>query len=149
MFPDSDLDYVSASQLDSQSNANTPGRQDTLIAMGIVNGPKRAGHGLGSECTGVVSAIGPDVTDFKIGDRVMAITADAYATTTKTAAYMAHKLPDGVSFEDGATMICVYFTAIHGLINLARLEKGQVSPRSMLCRYHARHRRRHTYLLLE
>lgn len=95
--------------------------------MGVVNGPKRAGNGLGSECAGVVRAVGPDVTDLKIGDRVMAITADAYATTTKTAAYMAQKLPDDMSFEDGATMICVYFTAIHGLMNLARLDKGQVS----------------------
>ncbi|KAH8166023.1 hypothetical protein CIB48_g2204 [Xylaria polymorpha] len=99
--------------------------KDTLIAMGIVNGPKEAGDGFGVECSGVVRAIGPDVTDFTVGQRVMAITQDAYATTTKTTSSLCIKMPDDLSFEEGASMPCVYPTVIHGLVNLARLDKGQ------------------------
>ncbi|KAI0474815.1 KR domain-containing protein [Xylaria cf. heliscus] len=99
--------------------------KDTLIAMGIVNGPKEAGDGFGAECSGVVRAIGPDVTDLTVGERVMAITQDAYATTTKTTAALCIKMPDDLSFEEGASIPCVYPTVIHGLVNLARLEKGQ------------------------
>ncbi|KAI1125318.1 acyl transferase domain-containing protein [Nemania abortiva] len=99
--------------------------KDTLTAMGIINGPKEAGDGFGVECSGVVRAIGPDVTDLVVGERVMAITHDAYATTTRTAASRCIKMPDDVSFEEAASMPCVYPTVIHGLINLAQLEKGQ------------------------
>ncbi|KAJ8123759.1 hypothetical protein ONZ43_g364 [Nemania bipapillata] len=99
--------------------------KDTLTAMGIINGPKEAGDGFGVECSGVVRAIGPDVTDLVVGERVMAITHDAYATTTRTAASRCIKMPDDVSFEEAASMPCVYPTVIHGVINLAQLEKGQ------------------------
>lgn len=99
--------------------------KDTLIAMGIVNGPKEAGNGFGVECSGVVRAVGPDVTDLSVGDRVMAITKDAYATMTRTMSSSCIKMPDDLTFEEGAGMPCVYPTVIHGLVNLARLEKGQ------------------------
>ncbi|GAP88125.1 putative polyketide synthase [Rosellinia necatrix] len=99
--------------------------KDTLIAMGVINGPTEAGDGFGVECSGVIRAVGPDVTDFVVGERVMAITSDAYATTTRTAASRCIKMPDDLSFEEAASMPCVYPTVIHGLINLARLEKGQ------------------------
>ena len=35
-------------------------------------------------------------------------------------------MPDDLSFEDAATMPCVYGTVIHGLLDKARLEEGQV-----------------------
>ncbi|KAI1416673.1 hypothetical protein F5Y13DRAFT_205511 [Hypoxylon sp. FL1857] len=99
--------------------------KDTLIAMGIVNGPPDAGDGFGFECSGVIAAVGPEVKDFAVGDRVMSITADAYATTTKTSASICIKVPDDLSFEEAASMPCVYITVIHGVVNLARLEEGQ------------------------
>ncbi|RYC58494.1 hypothetical protein CHU98_g7719 [Xylaria longipes] len=99
--------------------------KDTPIAMGVINGPQEAGDGFGVECSGVVRAIGPDVTDLTVGERVMAITQDAYATMTKTAASLCIKMPVDLSFEASASMPYVYPTVIHGLVNLARLEKGQ------------------------
>ncbi|KAH9989423.1 acyl transferase domain-containing protein [Xylariaceae sp. FL0662B] len=99
--------------------------KDTLIAMGIVNGPIEAGDAFGLECSGVVRAVGPEVTDLSVGDRVMAITCEAYATTTRTAASRCIKMPDDMGFEEAAGMPCIYITVIHGLVNLARLEKGQ------------------------
>lgn len=93
--------------------------------MGIVNGPKEAGEGFGVECSGIVRAVGPDVTNLTVGERVMAITQDAYATVTRTTASRCIEMPDDISFEEAASMPCVYPTVIHGLINLARLEEGQ------------------------
>lgn len=93
--------------------------------MGIINGPTGAGDGFGVECSGVGRAVGPDVTDLSVGDRVMAITQDTYATMTRTAASRSIKIPDDLSFEEVAGMPCVSPTVIHGIVNLARLEKGQ------------------------
>ncbi|KAI0406775.1 acyl transferase domain-containing protein, partial [Xylaria palmicola] len=99
--------------------------RDTLIAMGIVNESDRIGGGFGGECSGLVRAIGPDVTDLAIGDRVMAITQYSYATTLKSTAPYCIKIPEDLSFEEAASMPVVYLTVIHGLINLAQLKKGQ------------------------
>ncbi|EMR63063.1 putative polyketide synthase protein [Eutypa lata UCREL1] len=99
--------------------------KDTVVAMGIINGPTGAGDGFGVECSGVGRAVGPDVTDLSVGDRVMAITQDTYATMTRTAASRSIKIPDDLSFEEVAGMPCVSPTVIHGIVNLARLEKGQ------------------------
>ncbi|KAM7215616.1 hypothetical protein V8F06_009003 [Rhypophila decipiens] len=102
--------------------------KDTLIAMGIIDGPGEAGDGFGVEFAGVIRAVGPSVDSSRLsaGDRVMGITSDAYATMTRTAASRVFRIPDeDLTFEDAATMPCVYPTVIHGLINLARLESGQ------------------------
>ncbi|KAK3688033.1 hypothetical protein B0T22DRAFT_425418 [Podospora appendiculata] len=97
--------------------------KDTLIAMGMVKNDERAGDGFGLDCSGVVRTVGPNVTDVKVGDRVMAVGDDAYATVTKAVAYQ--KIPDELSFEDAAGMPAVYSTAIYGLLDLAKLEKDQ------------------------
>lgn len=93
--------------------------------MGVVNGPDEAGDGFGVEFSGVVRAVGPAVTDLSVGDRVMGISSDAYATVTRSAASRVIKMPEDLTFEDAASMPCVYPTVVHGLINLARLERGQ------------------------
>ncbi|PVH93269.1 KR-domain-containing protein [Periconia macrospinosa] len=43
--------------------------KDVLIAMGIVDGNLNDGSGLGCECAGVVTEVGPEAT-FNVGDRV-------------------------------------------------------------------------------
>ena len=100
--------------------------------MGIVDGNKAEGNGLGCESTGVVTQVGPDVKDLKIGDRVVAFSGDSYSTTLKTTSKLCAKMADGLTFEEAATMPCVYATVIYSLLEIARLEEEQVRLR--LCR---------------
>jgi NADPH:quinone reductase-like Zn-dependent oxidoreductase len=93
--------------------------------VGIVSGPKEAGDGFGVEFSEVVRAVGPEATDLVVGDRVMVISMDAYATMTKTMESRCIKIPDDLTFEEAAGMPCIYPTVINGLVNLARLEKAQ------------------------
>ncbi|KAI0470455.1 KR domain-containing protein [Xylariaceae sp. FL0804] len=65
---------------------------------------------MGVECSGVVSAIGPQVTDLAIGDRVVALSFGAYATTIRTNAHGCIKIPDEVGFEEASGMPMVYLT---------------------------------------
>ncbi|CAH0052157.1 unnamed protein product [Clonostachys solani] len=100
--------------------------KDTLTAMGLIPSVAKAGDGFGVECSGVVLAAGPIASDtFHVGDRVMAVSRNAYATATVVRATNCVRIPDELSFEDAATMPCVYPTAIHAIVNLARLERGQ------------------------
>jgi NADPH:quinone reductase-like Zn-dependent oxidoreductase len=100
--------------------------QDVLIVMGIVDGNEGSASGLGVECSGVVTSVGPGVTDLQVGDRVAAMATSAYSTILKTPADMCVKIPDALSFEEAATMPSVFGTVIYGLLNLANLEAGQV-----------------------
>ncbi|VUC20324.1 unnamed protein product [Clonostachys rosea] len=98
--------------------------KDTLTAMGLIPSIAHAGDGFGVECSGVVLGVGSLASEtFQVGDRVTAVSRNAYATATVVRATNCVRIPDELSFEDAATMPCVYPTAIHGIINLARLEK--------------------------
>ena len=63
--------------------------------------------GLGSEAAGIVEAVGPDVTDVKVGDRVAYAGGPpgAYAQRRIIAASLLVKLPDTVSFETAAAVM--------------------------------------------
>src|SRR5687767_3389442 len=99
--------------------------------MGIVEGQKVEGNGLGCECAGIITNVGPEVQgQLKIGDRVCVAASNTYTTSLRTTADHCVKIPSELSFQDAATMPCVYGTVIQGLVNLARLEKGQVSDAS-------------------
>ncbi|KAF2195930.1 hypothetical protein K469DRAFT_545317 [Zopfia rhizophila CBS 207.26] len=99
--------------------------KDVLISMGIVEGAVIEGDGLGCESSGVVLKVGPDVKSAQPGDRVLVFTTGAFSTTITTSEQVCVKLPESLSDVDAASMAAVYSTAIHSLVDRARLEAGQ------------------------
>jgi NADPH:quinone reductase len=79
----------------------------------------------GSEIAGVVESLGPGVTGFKVGDRVIAVTGHG-GLVEKIAipAASAYKLPPERSFEDGAALLMTYATSIHALADRGKLKEG-------------------------
>ena len=98
---------------------------DVLLAFGryhTVEGPR---PGLGIDLAGVVTAVGPGVTDYQVGDRVGAIAdAVAWGTFVTCDARLAAKLPENVSAEQAAAVSTAYATAWYGLHDLARIQSG-------------------------
>ena len=92
--------------------------------MGIVELPERQ---FGLEAAGIVTRVGADVKNFKVGDRICCLKRHAYSTYLVVQEAFCEKLPDRLSFDEAASMLMPYITAIHSLINVGRLEKGQVS----------------------
>ena len=99
--------------------------------MGIVDGNKAESDGLGCESAGIVAQVGPDVKNLKIGDRVAVFSGNSYSTTLTTSSKLCVKMTDGLTFEEAATMPCVYGTVIYSLLEIAKLEQDQVR----LCLY--------------
>jgi NADPH:quinone reductase-like Zn-dependent oxidoreductase len=95
--------------------------------MGMIDSHEGEENGLGFECAGIIQRVGPEVKGFAVGDRVMSFCGSSFSTLAKSYAQFCVKIPDGLSFEDAATMPCVYVTVIHSLLRLAQLEKGEVS----------------------
>ena len=80
----------------------------------------------GSELAGVVKEVGPGVTQVKPGDRVIAFTTfGAFAEEVKTEAARLLPLPEGMSFEEGASFILTYGTTDHALRDRAQMQPGE------------------------
>jgi NADPH2:quinone reductase len=80
----------------------------------------------GGEAAGEVVAVGPDVVDFRLGDRVMSRhTLGAYAEIGNTKANLCDKVPDGMSLEAAGVFRAAYTTAYHALLQRGRLQAGE------------------------
>lgn len=80
----------------------------------------------GSECAGVIAAVGEGVTHLAVGDRVMGssfgnIFADA--GTFRAASF--HKVPEALTLEEAAVFGPSYTTGYHALHDRGRLQPGE------------------------
>jgi NADPH2:quinone reductase len=81
----------------------------------------------GSDAAGVVHAIGPDVTDIAVGDRVYTCgtSSGAYAELALCSRSQVWSLPDKASFNQGAAIFVPYITAYRALFQLAAARKHE------------------------
>lgn len=93
--------------------------QDILTVLGKV--PQR---GFSLDCAGVLTAVGSEVLDLAVGDRVCALLPGSFGTVMRCAAACAVKIPESMDFETAASLPVVYTTVYHSLINLAGLCKS-------------------------
>lgn len=91
-----------------------------MIAMGEIQRPV-----LGYEAAGVVRRVGPKVTGFSPGDRVVHIGSGAMRTCIRTHQSAVYALPAALSLEEGVSIPIAYVTAYYSLVEIARLEKGE------------------------
>ncbi|KAF3030660.1 t1pks [Penicillium rubens] len=94
--------------------------RDVLMAMGQLQGDR-----LGQECSGVVTQVGAAVSDFKVGDRVCAMSPGSLSTFTRCPASGSWVIPDDMPFEIAASIPAVFCTAYYSLIDLGRLTKDE------------------------
>ena len=80
----------------------------------------------GAEVAGVVSAVGAEVEGFRPGDRILAsVSIGAFAEQAIVPARAAWRMPDGMTFEEGAAFPIVYPTSYAALVLRARLARGE------------------------
>ena len=83
--------------------------------------------GLGQEAAGIVTAVGPDVAGFKVGDRVAygGSPVGAYATDRTVAADLLVRLPDGISTLTAAAGLMRGLTAQFLLRQVHAVQPGE------------------------
>ncbi|KAI0508959.1 hypothetical protein F5B22DRAFT_658737 [Xylaria bambusicola] len=79
---------------------------------------------MSDECSGIITKIGSEVTDFQVGDSVYCQSFAKFGNFVRDKAAFCQRLDHGDTFEGTATMPIAFSTAIYGLIDLGRLEKG-------------------------
>jgi polyketide synthase 3/4 len=95
---------------------------DVLVAFGRYPTFEGYRQQLGIDFAGVVTAVGPDVVDHRVGDRVGGMSAGGcWGTFVTCDARLAVTLPPEVPVEEAAAVPTAYATAWYGLDELARI----------------------------
>ena len=100
---------------------------DTYLRSNTDNRGPKLPYTPGSDCAGVIEAVGPGVASVKVGDRVYVggTLSGAYAELSLCTEAQVHTLPANVSFAQGAAMNVPYATAYHALIHRAHGHEGE------------------------
>jgi acyl transferase domain-containing protein/acyl carrier protein len=94
--------------------------KDVLVALARVSPAQ-----LGSECAGVVCAVGDCVRHLRCGDPVFVAAAPGcLASHVTVPAACVFPKPDDMSFAEAATTPIAFLTAYHSLVSLAKLRPG-------------------------
>ncbi|WSK75492.1 SDR family NAD(P)-dependent oxidoreductase [Amycolatopsis sp. NBC_01286] len=95
--------------------------RDVLSGLGVDVGAA----GMGGECAGVVTEVGPGVTGPAVGDRVLGMVPGSFAPQVVADARTLAPVPAGWSFERAASVPVVFMTAWYGLVDLAGVRPGE------------------------
>jgi len=100
---------------------------DTYIRSGSYPVKPPLPYTPGMDAAGIIEAVGPTVRDLRPGDRVYCAgtITGAYAEKTQCLASQVHRLPQGISFAQGAALGVPYVTAYRALMQKAKARAGQ------------------------
>lgn len=96
--------------------------KDVLSALGMYPGDPGP---LGSECSGVIVALGAGVSQLREGDAVIAFAPGSFGRYVTTSASFVVRKPAQLGFEEGATVPIAFVTASYALTHLAKLRAGE------------------------
>jgi polyketide synthase 5 len=114
-------------QIEVAVNASSLNFADVLSASGRFCYPEFEGQPpqLGTDFAGVVTAVGPDVSDHQLGDHVGGLChTGSWGTFLTCDARVAVRLPAGLADGQAAALTTATGTAWYGLHDLARIESG-------------------------
>ena len=98
---------------------------DLMARLGLYPDAPKIPCVVGYEVSGVIDAIGADVTRLAVGDRVFGMPKfGGYTDTLVIPAAQVFRMPERMTFEEGAAMPLVYLTAHHMM-----LFSGNLRPR--------------------
>ncbi len=100
---------------------------DTYFRSGLYKAPNGLPFVAGNEGAGEVTAVGPGVTDFKVGDRIAyVVPLGAYSAERLLPAERVVKLPDNIPYEQAAGMMLKGMTVQYLLNRTFKVTKGSI-----------------------
>ena len=101
-------------------------RPDILQRQGLYPMPKGVTPVPGLEVAGIVEAVGTDVTQFKVGDKVCGLTnGGGYAEYCVVPQSQTLTIPEGVSFVQAAAIPETFFTVWANVFQMAKAKAGE------------------------
>jgi len=99
--------------------------RDVLKCMALYPASSAEELALGDECAGVISAIGPGVTAFRAGDRVVACARGCFRSHVITRAAFALPVPAGWENSEAVTVPIAFLTAWYALYTIGHLSRAE------------------------
>ncbi len=98
---------------------------DLLMIRGLYQDRPPLPFVVGTELSGIVSAVGHGVSHLRAGDRVVAACGRTIAEKVTARASLVLPAPAALSFESAAGICITYFTTVHALKQRAQLAPGE------------------------
>ena len=95
---------------------------DILLALGLLPDQKPL---FGVECAGRITALGDGVTEWSIGDEVVALAQPSLSSVVRTPISLIARKPSRLDFEEAAAIPIAFLAAHYALNHLARLQAGE------------------------
>ena len=106
--------------------ATSVNRPDIIQRQGNYPPPKGESEILGLEVAGVIDALGPEVSGWKVGERVFSLVAGGgYAEYALAYASHLMRMPEGMSYAQAACICETYITAFLNVFMLGELRDGE------------------------
>ncbi|XP_063626602.1 synaptic vesicle membrane protein VAT-1 homolog-like isoform X1 [Cydia splendana] len=100
--------------------------QDLIVRQGAIDSPPKTPFILGFECAGEIEQVGEGVTNFKVGDQVVALPEyKAWAELVSVPAQYVYALPSGMTPLDAVAVTTNYVVAYLLLFEMANLAPGK------------------------
>lgn len=98
---------------------------DLMARLGIYPDAPKLPCVVGYEVSGVVDQVGPETAGFSVGDRIFGMTRfGGYSDTVVIPVERVFRMPEKMTFEEGAALPVVYLTAHHMLLFTGNLRPG-------------------------
>ena len=115
----------SAGEVEVAVHATSVNFADVLIALGRYPSFDGRAQELGLDFAGIVTAVGPDVSAFRVGDRVAGLcSGGAWGTYLTCDARLLVAIPGTLRDTEAAAILTTTATAMYGLEDLARIGPG-------------------------
>lgn len=95
--------------------------KDVMNTLGMYPGDPGP---LGGECAGVITALGEGVEGLRIGDAVISLAGNCFASHTIAAAALTVLKPAQMTFEEAAGFVIPFVTAYYTLHHLGNMQPG-------------------------
>lgn len=99
--------------------------RDVLKALALYPAETADARIFGDEVAGIVTSVGSGVTHVAPGDRVFGLAVFGLSTHSMARAGDILPIPDGLTFEEAATVPVVFMTSWHALKTVAHLQAGE------------------------
>ncbi|KAL9616277.1 MAG: hypothetical protein Q9160_008839 [Pyrenula sp. 1 TL-2023] len=115
-------DHADADTVEIEPRAYGLNFRDVMVAMGQLR--ERV---MGLECAGIVTRVGSEASaqGFAVGDRVMALLLGPFGSRARVRWQGVAHVPEGIEFNDAASLPMIFSTAYVSLVDVARLRHGQ------------------------
>ncbi len=127
-----DLDYrlydpaaIEPDEVEIEVRATGLNFSDVMKALDLYPGLPPGPVSLGSECSGTISRVGTKVTEWQVGDDVIAVAPGAFSTHVVARASLVARKPRNLSHEEAAAVPIAFLTAAHALHECGRIRAGE------------------------